>query len=69
MQVTPTAGEEWAASELHRVQGDLLAGEGKFDASRVCYARAVEAAQHCGSLAFERRLSLRQNALRTACGK
>ena len=51
-------GEEWAASELYRVQGALLAAKGKPKEARASYRRGVEAAQRSGSLAFERRLLL-----------
>jgi DNA-binding SARP family transcriptional activator/predicted ATPase len=50
-------GEAWAVAELHRVQGDLLAAEGKHDAARASFRRGVEAARRVGSLALERRLS------------
>ncbi len=49
-------GEEWAVAELHRVQGNLLAAEGKAEPARVCYQRGIEAARRSGSLAFEQRL-------------
>ncbi len=51
-------GEKWAVAELHRVQGDLLAAEGKPEAARASFRRGMEAARRCGSLAFERRLSI-----------
>lgn len=51
-------GEEWAVSELHRVQGNLLAAEGKPAAARASFRRGLEAARRSGSLAFERRLSI-----------
>jgi DNA-binding SARP family transcriptional activator/predicted ATPase len=51
-------GEEWAVAELHRVQGDLLAAEGKLDSARASFRRGIEAARRSGSLAFERRLSI-----------
>ena len=51
-------GEEWAVAELHRVQGDLLAAEGKPEAARASFRRGLEAARRSGSLAFERRLSI-----------
>ena len=49
-------GEAWAVAELHRVQGDLLANEGKPEPARASYRRGIEAAQRSGSLAFEKRL-------------
>jgi DNA-binding SARP family transcriptional activator/predicted ATPase len=49
-------GEEWAVAELHRVQGNLLAAEGKAEPARACYRRGIEAARRSGSLAFEQRL-------------
>jgi DNA-binding SARP family transcriptional activator/predicted ATPase len=51
-------GEEWAVAELHRVQGDLLAAEGKSEAARASFRRGVDAARRVGSLALERRLSI-----------
>jgi predicted ATPase len=51
-------GEQWAVAELHRVQGDLLAAEGKPEPARASYLRGVEAARHSGSVAFARRLSI-----------
>ena len=45
--------EEWAVAELHRVQGDLLAAEGKPEAARDSFRQGVEAARQSGSLAFE----------------
>ena len=51
-------GEEWSVAELHRVQGDLLAAEGKSEAARASFRRGLEAARRSGSLAFERRLSI-----------
>jgi len=51
-------GEEWAVAELHRVQGDLLAAEGKPEQQRASFQRGLEAARRSGSLAFERRLSI-----------
>jgi DNA-binding SARP family transcriptional activator/predicted ATPase len=54
-------GEEWAVAELHRVQGDLLAVEGKSEAAQASFRRGVEAARRSGSLGFERRLSILAN--------
>ncbi len=50
-------GEDWAVSELHRVQGNLMAGEGKMDAARASYRRGWEAAMRSGSPGFADRLS------------
>jgi len=52
-------GEEWAVPEIHRVQGDLLLAEGGLAAARASYLRAVSAARHVGSAAFESRSSKR----------
>jgi DNA-binding SARP family transcriptional activator/predicted ATPase len=49
-------GEGWAVAELHRVQGDLLASEGRREAAHASFQRGIEAARRSGSLAFERRL-------------
>jgi len=49
-------GEAWAVAELYRVQGDLLAAEGKAEPARASYRRGIEAARRSGSLAFEQRL-------------
>jgi len=51
-------GEEWAAPELHRVQGDLLAAQGRPEPARASYLQGLAAARRSGSLAFERRLSI-----------
>jgi predicted ATPase len=51
-------GEQWAVAELHRMQGDLLAAEGKPEPARASFWRGLEAAQRSGSLALERRLSI-----------
>ena len=51
-------GEEWAVAELHRVQGNLLAAQGKPESARASFRRGLEAAQRSGSLAFERKLSI-----------
>jgi adenylate cyclase len=57
-------GEGWAVAELHRIQGDLLASQGKHEAARASFQRGIDAARQSGSLAFERRLTKR--AVRTA---
>jgi predicted ATPase len=51
-------GENWTIAELHRVQGNLLAAEGKLEAARASFRRGWEAAGQCGSVALERRLSI-----------
>jgi DNA-binding SARP family transcriptional activator/predicted ATPase len=51
-------GEQWAVAELHRVQGDLLAAEGRTEQARDSFVRGAEAARRSGSLAFERKLSI-----------
>ena len=48
-------GEQWAVAELHRMQGDLLAAEGKAESAHASYLRGVEAARSV-SLAFEQKL-------------
>jgi DNA-binding SARP family transcriptional activator/predicted ATPase len=50
-------GEEWAAAELNRMQGELLLCEGKTGAARDSFRRGIEAARKSGALAFERKLS------------
>ena len=49
--------EEWAMAELHRVQGNLLAAEGRPEPARASFRHGLAAARGSGSLAFERRLS------------
>jgi DNA-binding SARP family transcriptional activator/predicted ATPase len=51
-------GEKWAVPELYRVQGTLLAMQGKFDAECASLRRGIEAARECGSRALEYRLSV-----------
>ena len=51
-------GEGWPVAELYRVQGELLAADGKPEPSRASFQRGLEAARRSGSLAFERRLSI-----------
>jgi len=51
-------GEEWAVAELHRVQGNLLAADGKPKPALASFQRGLEAARRSGSLAFERKLSI-----------
>jgi DNA-binding SARP family transcriptional activator/predicted ATPase len=49
-------GEEWTVAELHRVQGELLAAQGKAEAARASFRQGIEAARRSGSLALERKL-------------
>src|SRR5258708_34827283 len=51
-------GEGWAVAELHRIQGQLLAGEGKAEAARASFRRGLESARGSGSLGFAGRLSI-----------
>ncbi len=51
-------GEVWALPELHRLQGELLAAEGKREQSQASFQRGLDAARQSGSLALERRISL-----------
>jgi len=51
-------GEQWAVPELHRVQGELLASQGKPEAALASFQRGLEAARRAGFLAFARRLSI-----------
>jgi DNA-binding SARP family transcriptional activator/predicted ATPase len=51
-------GEEWPLAELHCVQGNLLAAEGKLDAAGASFRRGLEAARQCGSRALERKISV-----------
>ena len=50
-------GEQWAVAELHRVQGDLLAAQGRPDAACDSYLRGLEEARRSGSLALTRKMS------------
>ncbi len=49
-------GEAWPLAELYRVQGELLAAEGKPEDARASFRQGVDAARRAGSLAFERKL-------------
>lgn len=51
-------GEEWAIAELHQVQGEVLAAEGKPVAACASFRRGLEAARRYGSVALERKLSI-----------
>jgi DNA-binding SARP family transcriptional activator/predicted ATPase len=51
-------GEGWAVAELHRVQGELIAAQGKPGPACASFRLGIEAARRTGSLAFERRLSI-----------
>jgi predicted ATPase/DNA-binding SARP family transcriptional activator len=59
-------GENWPASDLHRVHGDLLRGAGNEEQARASYQRAVEAARQSGSRSFEQRAGERLQRRRTA---
>jgi DNA-binding SARP family transcriptional activator/predicted ATPase len=50
-------GEIWAASELHRIHGDLLLHSGKVAEARASYQRAVDAARQTGARSYESRAS------------
>jgi serine/threonine protein kinase/predicted ATPase len=51
-------GEEWALAELHRVQGTLLAADGKPEVARASFRKGLAAARQVGSLAFARKMSV-----------
>jgi len=51
-------GEQWPVAELYRVQGELLAAQGKREPARESFQRGVEAARRSGSIAFARKLSI-----------
>ncbi|HZS54380.1 MAG TPA: hypothetical protein VFA65_08245, partial [Bryobacteraceae bacterium] len=51
-------GEQWTLAELYRVQGNLLAAEEKMEAASASFQKGLEAARQCGSLAFEKKLSI-----------
>jgi DNA-binding SARP family transcriptional activator/predicted ATPase len=59
-------GENWLASDLHRVHGDLLRATGNEDQARASYRRAVEAARETGSRSCEQRARERLQGRRTA---
>lgn len=48
--------EDWPVAELHRLHGDLLAAEGKFEPARASFQRGLEAAHRTGSLALGRKI-------------
>ena len=50
--------EQWTVPELYRVQGDLLAAQGKPGPARDSFRQGLAAASQSGSLAFAQRLSL-----------
>lgn len=54
-------GEAWVIPELHAVQGELLAAEGRPDAAHASFERGLEAARHSASPALQRKLSLLLN--------
>src|SRR5258708_18227477 len=49
-------GEQWAVAELHRVQGDLLAAEGKAEPAHASYRRGIHPPRPCGSPALAPKL-------------
>jgi tetratricopeptide (TPR) repeat protein len=49
-------GEQWPVPELYRIQGELLAAQGKAAAARESFEEGVKAAKRSGSVAFELRL-------------
>ena len=50
--------EEWVVAELHRVLGELLAGQGKTGAAHASFLKGLEAARRSGSLALQRKLTI-----------
>ena len=52
-------GELWSSADLHRVQGDLLAGSGNVADAAASYRRAVDAARHTGARMLELRAAVR----------
>jgi DNA-binding SARP family transcriptional activator/predicted ATPase len=59
-------GEMWAASDLHRIQGDILRLTAGEEQARACYQKAVEAARQIGVCSFEQRALERLKSCRTA---
>ncbi|HTM51046.1 MAG TPA: AAA family ATPase [Bryobacteraceae bacterium] len=59
-------GEDWAASELHRIHGDLLRLAGNAAGAKASYAQAIEAARRIGAPLFETRASERLRKLAAA---
>ena len=59
-------GEMWAASDLHRIHGDLLLEGGHPAEAQASYQRAVEAARQTGGRLFELRAATRLCRLATA---
>jgi len=70
------SGELWAASDLHRIHGDVLLANGNPAAAQASYRRAIESARQTGGRSFELRAETHlreaerliprpQNALRT----
>ena len=55
----------WAASELHRIQGDLLMQSGDEAQAQASYRRAITAARQTGSRLSERRATERLNSLQS----
>ncbi len=52
-------GETWAASDLHRIHGDVLVASGNREQAELSYRRAIEAARQSGAVSFERRANER----------
>jgi len=55
--------EVWAAADLHRVQGDLLLGNGDEAQAGISYLRSLEVARQYGERAIERRAAGRLASL------
>lgn len=52
-------GELWAASDLHRIHGDLLVEGGSPAQAEASYRRAIETARQTGGLLFQLRAAAR----------
>jgi predicted ATPase len=53
-------GELWAASDLHRIHGDLLVEGGNPEQAEASYRRAIKAARQTGGRMFQLRAAARQ---------
>jgi predicted ATPase len=49
--------ENWTLAELHRTQGELLAGQGKIQPACDCFLQGLAAARRSGSVALQKILS------------